>query len=255
MPITTAQLDRDALVEKYDGRAPRYTSYPTALQFSPAVDSEAYRGWLGRLPEDEPVSLYIHVPFCWRLCWCCGCNTRAVNRHGPVAAYVLYLEKEILALHKALQERRLTVSYLHFGGGAPNMLNEEEVTSIFAALSSAFRFAGGMEVAAELDPEVLTHDWVRTACVNGLSRASLGVQNLHPKVQAAANRIEAFGQIAEAVHWLRQGGVTSINMDLMYGLPHQTVANTLATVDSLMTLRPERISLFGYAPVPWMKPH
>ena len=108
-------------------------------------------------------------------------------------------------------------------------------------------------MAAELDPEILTKEWVTTACVNGLSRASLGVQNLDRKVQAAVNRPEAFEHIADCVRWLRDGGVSSINMDLMYGLPHQTVTNTLATVDTLMTLRPERISLFGYAHVPWMK--
>lgn len=255
MGVTTARLSRDALIEKYDGRAPRYTSYPTALQFTPEVTPEMYAGWLKGLPDDEPVSLYIHVPFCSRLCWYCGCNTRAVNNHGPVAAYVLYLEKELLALHRALGRRRLRVSSIHFGGGTPNMLKPIEVRSIMAALSAAFRFAGGLEVAAELDPEILTREWVATASVNGLSRASLGVQNLDREVQAAVNRPEAFDHIADCVRWLRDGGVTSINMDLMYGLPHQTVANTLATVDSLMTLRPERISLFGYAHVPWMKSH
>ena len=249
------RLSRDELIEKYDGRAPRYTSYPTAVQFSPEVTPEIYAGWLKALPDDEPVSLYIHVPFCSRLCWYCGCNTRAVNGHGPVAAYVLYLEKEMLALHKALGRRRLRVSSIHFGGGTPNMLSPVEVRSILGALSTAFRFAGGLEVAAELDPEILTKEWVTTACVNGLSRASLGVQNLDPKVQAAVNRPEAFQHIADCVRWLREGGVSSINMDLMYGLPHQTVANTLSTVDQLMTLRPERISLFGYAHVPWMKSH
>ena len=255
MSATTARLSRDALIEKYDGRAPRYTSYPTAVQFSDEVTPEMYAGWLKALPDDEALSLYIHVPFCSRLCWYCGCNTRAVNSHGPVAAYVFYLEKELLALHKALGRRRLRVSSLHFGGGTPNMLTPEDLRSIMAALSAAFRFSGGLQMAAELDPEILTREWVATASVNGLSRASLGVQNLDRKVQAAVNRIEAFDHIADCVRWLRDGGVTSINMDLMYGLPHQTVANTLATVDSLMTLRPERISLFGYAHVPWMKPH
>jgi oxygen-independent coproporphyrinogen-3 oxidase len=130
-----------------------------------------------------------------------------------------------------------------------------EVRSVLGALSAAFRFAGSLELAAELDPEILTKEWVTTACVNGLSRASLGVQNLDREVQAAVNRPESFDHIADCVRWLRDGGVSSINMDLMYGLPRQTVANTLATVDQLMTLRPERISLFGYAHVPWMKSH
>ena len=255
MSATTARLGRDALIEKYDGRAPRYTSYPTAVQFSDEVTPEMYADWLQALPDDEAVSLYIHVPFCSRLCWYCGCNTRAVNGHGPVAAYVVYLEKELLSLHKALGRRRLRVSSIHFGGGTPNMLTPVEVRSVLGALSAAFRFAGSLELAAELDPEILTKEWVTTACVNGLSRASLGVQNLDREVQAAVNRPESFDHIADCVRWLRDGGVSSINMDLMYGLPRQTVANTLATVDQLMTLRPERISLFGYAHVPWMKSH
>lgn len=255
MSVQSARLSRDALIEKYDGRAPRYTSYPTAVQFTPEVTPEDYAGWLRSLPDDEAVSLYIHVPFCSRLCWYCACNTRAVNTHGPVAAYVLYLERELLTVHKALGRRRLRVASVHFGGGTPNMLRPIEFRSIMAALSAGFRFAGSLEVAAELDPEILTREWVATASVNGLSRASLGVQNLDRKVQAAVNRIEAIDHIADCVRWLRDGGVSSINMDLMYGLPHQTVANTLATVDSLMTLRPDRISLFGYAHVPWMKPH
>lgn len=255
MGVETARLSRDALIEKYDGRAPRYTSYPTAVQFTPEVTPEMYAGWLAALPDDEAVSLYIHVPFCSRLCWYCACNTRAVNHHGPVAAYVLYLEKELLAVHRALGRRRPRVSSIHFGGGTPNMLKPIEIRSIMAALSAAFRFSGGLEVAAELDPEILTKEWVTTASVNGLSRASLGVQNLDRKVQAAVNRIEAVEHIAHCVRWLRDGGVSSINMDLMYGLPRQTVANTLQTVDTLMVLRPERISLFGYAHVPWMKAH
>jgi len=255
MSVQAARLSRDALIEKYDGRAPRYTSYPTAVQFSPEVTPEMYAGWLAGLPDDQPVSLYIHVPFCSRLCWYCGCNTRAVNNHGPVAAYVLYLERELLSLHRALGRRRLQVSSIHFGGGTPNMLSPVELRSVLAALSAAFRFGGGLEIAAEMDPEILTREWVTTACVNGLSRASLGVQNLDREVQAAVNRLEAFEHIAHCVRWLRDGGVSSINMDLMYGLPHQTVANTKTTVETLMVLRPERISLFGYAHVPWMKSH
>jgi oxygen-independent coproporphyrinogen-3 oxidase len=210
------------------------------------VTPEIYAGWLKGLPDDDAVALYIHVPYCSRLCWTCARNTRTVSGHGPVAAYVLYLEKELLAVHRALGRRRLRVSSIHFGGGTPNILKPIELRSIMAALSAAFRFAGSLEVGAELDPETLTKDWVTTASVNGLSRASLGVQNLDRKAQAAVLRPEAFDHIADCVTWLRDGGVTSINMDLMYGLPRQTVANTLATLDSMMTLRPDRVSLLGY---------
>jgi oxygen-independent coproporphyrinogen-3 oxidase len=248
-----AQVMAD-LVAKYDGRAPRYTSYPTALQFTPQVDEAAYRGWLAALPPTEPVSLYIHVPFCARLCWYCGCNTRAVNRHEPVAEYVDLLLEEARLLEIAVG-RRLPANAIHFGGGSPNMLSPDELDRLMGALGRIFAFTPDLEVAAELDPAHLSHDWVRAAGRLGLSRASLGVQILDPTVQAAVNRFETFDQIAEAVGWLRAEGVTSLNIDLMYGLPHQTVANTLSTIDQVLTLRPERIALFGYAHVPWMKAH
>ncbi len=246
--------DLAGIVAKYDGRAPRYTSYPTALQFTPDVDEDVYRGWLRALPANDPVSLYVHVPFCSRLCWYCGCNTRAVNRHAPIAEYVTVLCQEMSLLRDALPAQ-MNVTALHFGGGSPNMLSLEDIERVFAELDAAFALAPDLEVAAELDPAVLTHDWVRAMSRHGLNRASLGVQNLDPSVQAAVNRSESYEQIATAVGWLRYAGVQSINLDLMYGLPNQTTANTLATVEAVLRLQPERIALFGYAHVPWMKPH
>ncbi|WP_340647363.1 oxygen-independent coproporphyrinogen III oxidase [Phenylobacterium sp.] len=242
------------MIAKYDGRAPRYTSYPTAVQFTPQVDAETYRGWLAALPRTEPVSLYLHIPFCARLCWYCGCNTRAVNRHEPVGDYVNHLLAEAALLQGALPGR-LPVNAIHLGGGTPNMLAPEEMDVIFGALRRIFQVTPEAEIAAELDPAVLTREWVRAATSHGLSRGSLGVQNLTPEVQAAVNRQESFEEIAQCVAWLREFGIASINLDLMYGLPHQTTGNTLATVDKILILRPERIALFGYAHVPWMKAH
>ncbi|MBS0362406.1 MAG: oxygen-independent coproporphyrinogen III oxidase, partial [Proteobacteria bacterium] len=242
------------LVARYDGRAPRYTSYPTAVQFSPGVDTQTYRGWLADLPADEPVSIYIHVPFCGRLCWYCGCNTRAVTRHGPIGDYVNLLLDELHALADALPAR-LPVQAIHLGGGTPNMLTPYELAALFGALRTEFAVAPDCEIAAELDPAVLTQAWVEAATRQGLDRASLGVQILDPSVQTAVNRHETFEQVAAGVGWLRAAGVTSINLDLMYGLPHQTVANTLETIEAILRLAPERIALFGYAHVPWMKSH
>lgn len=242
------------LVAKYDGPAPRYTSYPTAVQFSPAVDEAIYRDWLAALPSADPVSLYLHIPFCARLCWYCGCNTRAVNRHEPVREYVQLLLAEMGLLQQALPAK-LKATAIHFGGGTPNMLSVDELAAIFGALDNVFALAPDREVAAELDPAVLTRDWVRAAAFHGLNRASLGVQNLDPKVQAAVNRKESFEDIARCVGWLREAGIRSLNLDLMYGLPHQTTEATLSTVDAIVALRPERIALFGYAHVPWMKAH
>jgi oxygen-independent coproporphyrinogen-3 oxidase len=258
MPLDTLPSARARqladLVARYDGRAPRYTSYPTALQFGPEVDKAVYRRWLAELPAHDPVSLYIHVPFCARLCWYCGCNTRAVNRREPIGEYVQLLLTELGFLAQAIG-RRLPARAIHLGGGTPNMLAAEELAAIFDALGEAFDLAPGLEVAAELDPAVLSRDWVRAAARHGLNRASLGVQNLDPVVQAAVNRTETFEQVAAAVEWLRDVHVRSINLDLMYGLPHQTRANTLATVDAVLRLAPERVALFGYAHVPWMKAH
>lgn len=242
------------LIARYDGRAPRYTSYPTAVQFSPAVDEAVYRGWLAELPTATPVSLYLHVPFCARLCWYCGCNTRAVNRPEPVSEYVGLLLREAELLREALPAR-MPASAIHLGGGSPNMLTPDDMSVLFAALGRLFDLQPGHEVAAELDPARLTRSWVQAAAAHGLSRASLGVQNLDPRVQAAVNRSESPGQVADAVGWLREVGVRSINVDLMYGLPHQTATNTLETVDAVLELMPERVALFGYAHVPWMKAH
>ena len=242
------------LIAKYDGRAPRYTSYPPATQFTAEVTADRYRDWLAALPTDEAVSLYLHIPFCARLCWYCGCNTRAVNRHEPVGDYVRLLLDEIDLLGAALPAR-LSAGAVHFGGGTPNMLSLGEIDAIFDRLGQVFDLTPDIDVAIEMDPAVLTRDWVRAAAARGMSRASLGVQNLTPEVQAAVNRQDTFEHIADCVAWLREAKVGSINLDLMYGLPHQTTANTLSTLDQLLTLRPERLALFGYAHVPWMKSH
>jgi oxygen-independent coproporphyrinogen-3 oxidase len=242
------------LVAKYDGRAPRYTSYPTAVQFTPEVDEAVYRGWLRRLPTDEAVALYVHVPFCHRLCWYCGCNTRAVTRHGPIADYVELLTDELALLQAALPAR-LRLGAVHLGGGTPNLLTPADMQGLFGAIETVFAPGPQPELAAELDPTSLTEAWVAAAAGHGLRRASLGVQVLDPAVQAAVNRVESFAQVARAVGWLRAAGVRSINLDLMYGLPRQTTANTLETIEAVLPLRPDRIALFGYAHVPWMKVH
>jgi oxygen-independent coproporphyrinogen III oxidase len=242
------------LLARYDGYAPRYTSYPTAQQFTPAVDAEAYAGWLRELDPHKPVSLYVHVPLCARLCWYCGCNTRAINRQASVTSYVAKLVDE-LALVEPLLPGKLRANAVHLGGGTPNMLGIDDLTALFSAIRHVFRVSPAADIAAELDPSVLTEWWVRAAVFHGLSRASIGVQDLSPEVQAAINRPESFQVVENATRWLRDAGVTSVNFDLMYGLPHQTETRLLATIDQCLTLRPDRIALFGYAHVPSFKPH
>lgn len=251
--VSTIEVEIDNVL-KYDGRAPRYTSYPTAIQFSSDVGPVEYCSWLNALPHDMAVSLYVHVPFCTRLCWYCGCNTRVVNRPEPIGEYVRYLLREVELVAGKLEGRR-SASALHLGGGTPNTLTVDELQAVFAALGREFIFTDDVEIAAELDPASLTRSWIEAAGALGLNRASLGVQTLDPKVQAAVNRTETFEQIAECVAALRAIRVRSLNLDLMYGLPHQTTQSVLDTVDAILAFRPERLALFGYAHVPWMKSH
>ncbi len=248
------QLRRMELLSAYGGRAPRSTSYPTAAQLTPDIGPATYAGWLSELPADASVSLYVHVPFCARLCWYCGCNTRAVTRPGVLADYISLLREEIALVEKHLPGP-MKAHAIHLGGGTPNMTSVDDLTVLFATLRQVFRVAPGIEIAAEIDPAQLRPEWVRAAAFHGLSRASLGVQDLSPEVQAAVNRIEPFEVVARAARLLRRAGVASLNLDLMYGLPRQRSAHVLATLDAVLTLKPDRLALFGYAHVPWMKPH
>ena len=253
-PSSPSGLTTRDLIARYDTHAPRYTSYPTAAQFTPAVGPADWGGWLATAPTDQAVSLYLHIPFCKRLCWYCGCNTRAMNRQTVISSYVdLLLAEADLVLARV--GRPVRVGSIHFGGGTPNMLSPADLERLFAGLTARFDLGDCFEIAAELDPEVLTPDWIEAAGRIGLSRASLGVQDLSPTVQAAINRPERFETIQWAVTALREQGVTSINLDLMYGLPLQAIENVVTTLGQVTTLRPDRIALFGYAHVPWMKPH
>jgi oxygen-independent coproporphyrinogen III oxidase len=243
-----------ALVARYDANLPRYTSYPTAARFSSDVGPPDCAAWLGETPAEAPVSLYVHIPFCRTLCWYCACNTRAVNRAETIRSYVDLLVVEA-GLAAAALGRRQPVARLHLGGGTPNLLPPDQLERLFEGLRQAFDLSSVTGIAAELDPASLTRDWVRTAARLGLNRASLGVQDLSPRVQRAINRVEPFDTVVRAAAWLREAGVTALNLDLMYGLPLQTGDDLRATLDQVLTLAPSRIALFGYAHVPWMKPH
>jgi len=245
----------DRLITAYGGRAPRYTSYPTAIQFTPDVAARQYGAWLrGLKRESGSISAYLHVPFCDRMCWYCGCNTAVVNRRGPIEDYVARLLGEIDLVAATLGER-LEIGNIHFGGGTPNMLAPDEIGAILARLAQRFDIAPGAEIAAEIDPCTLTEDWVRAAAAGGMNRASLGVQDFDPAVQQAINRIQPYEMTARAVGLLRSAGAGSINMDLIYGLPRQTLEGLEKNIDMALALEPDRLSLFGYAHVPWMKAH
>ncbi len=248
-----SRLDR--LIAKYGGRVPRYTSYPTAVQFSSAVGESDFRRWLRALRRaDGAISLYLHIPFCAQLCWYCGCHTKVVNAHAPVADYVTDLLTEIDRVADAVSDR-LEVASVHFGGGTPNMLSPHELAIVLARIAKKFDLRSDADIAVEIDPRLLTRDWALGAAREGVTRASLGVQDFNPQVQAAIHRVQSFETVARARDALREAGIASINLDLMYGLPRQTLGSLEATTAQAIELAPDRLSLFGYAHVPWMKQH
>lgn len=234
--------------------APRYTSYPTAPHFSVAVGAAAYAEWLSRLRgQDEPISVYIHIPFCRTICNYCGCSTKAALRDDPIRAYAETLRREIELVAGQLGNAR--VSHIHWGGGTPNILPPDCFTAIAGDLASAFRFQPGMEHAIELDPRHVTAEGARCLASLGVNRASLGIQTLDPAVQKAIRRVQPLSVVAGAVAFLRAAGIAAINADLMYGLPGQTLASIEDTARGVAALEPSRFAIFGYAHVPWMKSH
>jgi len=230
---------------------PRYTSYPTALHFDERVDADAYTRWLHRLDPAAAVSVYVHVPFCRQACWYCGCNMKLAARYGPVTDYVDTLIAEI-ALVAARAPARLKLQHLHWGGGTPTAVHPDDLARVMQALRAHFDFASNAELAIETDPRTLQPEMILRLGALGFNRASLGVQEFDPAVQAAINRIQPPDLVAAAVDGLRSAGVANINFDLIYGLPHQTVDTLLNTIALCDEMRPNRLALFGYAHVPWM---
>jgi len=209
-------------------------------------------GWLGGLDPAKPVSLYIHVPFCAKLCWYCGCNAEIVKSDAPVADYLDLLLSE-MARTAALLPARMKVSHLHFGGGSPNMLSLPAFHRVMDAVEAKFDFLPDAERAIELDPRGLDLDRVKAYATRGIDRASIGVQDLDPEVQKAIHRIQPLTTVKQAVDRLRASGINAINFDLLYGLPLQSISTIKRTVEETLALDPARIALFGYAHVPWMK--
>jgi oxygen-independent coproporphyrinogen-3 oxidase len=244
----------DLAVTYGDERLPRYTSYPTAPHFSPAVGSEIYGKWLAAIPANASASLYLHVPFCREMCWYCGCHTQIVRRDELVAAYERTLRREVELVADTIG-RRIKVEHIHFGGGTPTIMAPEALTELMAAIRQAFFVLPSAEIAIEIDPRTLTPDMTDALALAGVSRASLGVQSFDARVQLAINRVQSFEQTAAATQNLRRAGIAGINFDLIYGLPHQTIASCLDTVRRSLELQPDRFSVFGYAHVPNFKKH
>ncbi len=243
--------EHDTLAAYRTRNVPRYTSYPTAPHFKAFETTDDYLSSLAALDPTEPVSLYLHVPFCRQLCWYCGCNMKLASKEAPIAQYARTLEKEIrlLAAHLPAPMR---ISHLHWGGGTPTALAPRDLEMLMHAVSDAFIIEPGAELAIESDPRTLPDDMITMIGALGFNRASFGVQEFDPTVQRAINRIQPPEMVARAVEGLRDVGVSGINFDLIYGLPHQTTETLLRTIELCNDINPDRIALFGYAHVPWV---
>ncbi|MDA3860701.1 MAG: oxygen-independent coproporphyrinogen III oxidase [Melioribacteraceae bacterium] len=245
------------LIKKYDKPGPRYTSYPTAPHFNEGFSNEQYLSAIevnNSQDNKTPVSLYFHVPFCDTLCYFCGCNMIISNNRSRIANYVDYIKKEILLLKKQLADDRL-VTQLHWGGGTPTHLNPDEISDLLSFINSNFNFANSIEASCEIDPRELTFEHLKALREGGFNRISMGVQDFTHKVQVAVNRIQPEDITRQAVDWVRELGFKSINLDLMYGLPHQTLESFSKTLEKIIDISPDRIAVFNYAHVPWMKKH
>jgi oxygen-independent coproporphyrinogen-3 oxidase len=242
------------LIARYDGRAPRYTSYPTAPHFTGAVGESVYARWLAELPADAPLSLYLHVPFCDRLCFYCGCNTSVVRLESSHRAYAKRLRAEIERVAAAIG-RPLPARHVHWGGGTPTTLPADELIAIMRLLRERFAFAPDAEIAIEIDPTSIAEDRLAALGEMGVTRISLGVQDLEPAVQEAIGRRQSYDETEACARAARRLGVRSLNLDLIYGLPLQTVESVTRTARRALALDADRAAVFGYAHVPWMKKH
>lgn len=243
-----------AALLKHNQQVPRYTSYPTAPHFKNDIGEKEVSHWLSAIPQGNNLSLYFHVPFCKNMCWYCGCNTKATRQYQPVSEYMSYLKKEVSLVASKLKASK-TVNHIHFGGGSPSYIKPDDFRDFMVHVKSCFEVLDSAEIAIELDPREITEAKVAAYAQQGVNRASLGVQDFHISVQEAINRIQPFRQVFQAVELLKTYGIEAISFDLLYGLPRQTQGMVEENVRFAALMNPSRISLFGYAHVPWMKKH
>ncbi|MBV1866742.1 MAG: oxygen-independent coproporphyrinogen III oxidase [Marinosulfonomonas sp.] len=235
----------------FDARVPRYTSYPTAPQFSDRVDGKLANEWIRAIPADSTVSLYAHVPFCKRLCWFCACRTQGTTTLSPVKAYIETLEKELSTIASHLADG-ISIEHLHWGGGTPTILPAETIARLANTIFSHIPLAQGAQFSVEIDPNEIDDARLDALAAAGMNRASIGVQDFDPLIQKTIGRIQSYEVTHKAVVGLRERGIDSLNMDILYGLPHQTNAGISESVQKVLSLAPDRVALYGYAHVPWM---
>lgn len=255
MPSGQFPIVDDENLLKYEGNFPRYTSYPTAPHFNNEINDETVRNWLTVLPKGDDISLYFHVPFCKKMCWFCGCYTKITQRYAPVEDYAYTMMREIKIVGDILRNKGHKVSHIHFGGGSPTILLPDTFNELMKVVRESFKIKKDAEIAIEIDPRNVNEEKITAYTKAGVNRASLGVQDFNHDVQVAINREQSFELVYDCIKTLRKHDINNINLDLIYGLPKQTVEGVAKNVDYALLLNPDRIALFAYAHVQWMKKH
>lgn len=256
MNTITGKIDLE-LLKRFNRPGPRYTSYPTAPMFASNFTDADYLAEVDATNTRErngDISLYAHFPFCERLCYFCGCNMRVSHDRSLMARYNEYLKREIAMIAKRLAPER-KVSQMHWGGGTPSYLTPSEIADVGTAIGNELQLADDIEASVEIDPRGLTDEHIAAFRSAGFNRVSMGVQDFDIDVQKAINRVQSEAISRRAVTWAREAGFVSVNLDLIYGLPHQSTASFAAAVDKVIDISPERIAVFNYAHVPWLKKH
>ncbi len=235
----------------FDAKVPRYTSYPTAPHFSNDVGADLFADWISGIAPGSSISLYIHVPFCRRLCWFCACRTQGTQTDNPVIAYVDVLKAELDLLAARLPDG-VTLSRLHWGGGTPTLLNADLMRELAGRILEVVPLGPDAEFSVEIDPNEIDEARLDALAEAGMNRASIGVQDFDDEIQKTIGRIQSYDTTRKAAEMIRARGIASLNADILYGLPHQTKARMTESVQKLLSLNPDRVALYGYAHVPWM---
>ena len=245
-----------SILKQFDLPGPRYTSYPTAPVFSTEYTAKRFENDIieNNHNNTTPVSLYLHIPFCDTLCYFCGCSTIITKNREKVSEYLRALKKEIDHTASYISKGREVIQ-MAWGGGTPSYLTPEEISELSEFIHKRFAFSAEAEISVEIDPRELTFDHLKAFVQSGANRLSIGVQDFHDEVQKAVNRIQPEQLTQQVFHWSRELGIKSINVDLIYGLPLQTVESFAMTLKKVIALSPERVAVFNFAFVPWMKPH
>lgn len=252
MTIKTVEFDTE-LLKKYNRPLPRYTSYPPATELKESFETNAFKNAIAAgNTHQSPLSLYCHIPFCETPCYFCGCNTLITQRKELAEPYLDYVFRNIDQVAPLVDSKR-KVNQLHWGGGTPNYLNLEQVEKLWTKLSATFPFEENAEISLEINPKYVDKNYLLFLRSLGFNRISFGIQDFNPQVQTAINRIQPETMLFQVMEWIREAGFESVNVDLVYGLPHQTLETFRETIAKTIQLNPDRIAVFSFAYVPWLK--